>query len=101
MMTSSEPAKLPSDRRGGYCAQTLIRISGEDLALVPRAERPDRLHVGAVLEELDRAVAHHGVGPAGMAAAHREHAGGGDIAAPVGAAVGVLGIRGQQAVAES
>src|SRR4051794_20636712 len=45
-----------------------IRVGGDDLALVFRAERPDRLHVGAVLEVADRAVAEHGVGAAGMEA---------------------------------
>ena len=47
-----------------------------------RPERPDRLQVGAVLEELHRAVAHQHVAPAGVEAAQREHAGNVDAARP-------------------
>ena len=63
-----------SDRWRGAASRPSIRIGRDDLALVHRAQRPDDLHIRAVLEEADRAVAHQDVGTSRMAARHPEHA---------------------------
>src|SRR5262245_11596178 len=78
-----------------------VGVRRDNLALGARAQCPDHLIGGAVLEELHRAVAHQGVAAAGVEAAHPDHAGTlQQSRVPREAAVRILRVRRQQGVAQ-